>query len=104
MTAGHRPSGLSSSASEHVATLRGLYHCARSRRGPLDSRLRHADRQECLRHKGFQKRVMAGSSGREKSSPATRMNELDQRQPLRDLEQIEVRPWLAVPLAKSARR
>ena len=34
-------------------------------------------RQECLQHKGFQKLAMAGSSGREKSSRPTRMNELD---------------------------
>ena len=32
---------------------------------------------------------MAGSSGREKSSRPTRRNVLGQRQPLRDLEQIE---------------
>ena len=86
--------------------LRGLYHCARPRRWPLDSRFRHSDRQECLQHKGFQQLAMAGPSGREKSSRSTRMNELGQRQPLRDLEQIEGRPQLAVPhrAAKSARR
>ena len=40
---------------------------------------------------------MAGSSGREKSSRPTRVNELGQRRPLRDIEQIEVRPQTTRP-------
>jgi hypothetical protein len=39
---------------------------------------------------------MAGVAGPREVQPANQ-NELDRRQPLRDLEQIEVRPQVAVP-------